>query len=140
MPKKFNLEIITPIRRFLKTEAEAVTVSTPDGEIGILAGHMSMAVALSIGELKIKTDGTWRSAFQSEGFLIVRTNEVLIFAQTCEWPEEIDIARAEEAKNRAIEKMHRKQSMYEHRHTGISLTRALTRLKIGKSKHNTGDL
>ncbi len=135
MPKNFKLEVITPIRQFLLTDAEAVTVLCPDGELTVLADHAPMAAALSVGALKIKENGVWRTAFQSEGFLVVRPDEVLIFAQTCEWPEEIDLARAEEAMNRALEKLRHKQSIYEHKHTGISLTRALTRLKIGRNQN-----
>ncbi|MHB1150807.1 MAG: ATP synthase F1 subunit epsilon [Eubacteriales bacterium] len=135
MPNNFKLEVITPVRQFLQADVEAATILCLDGEITILANHAPMVAALKIGALKIKENGTWRSAFQSEGFIVVRPDEVLIFAQTCEWPEEIDIARAEEAMNRALEKLRHKQSINEHKHTGISLTRALTRLKIGKN-HN----
>lgn len=87
MPKNFKLEIITPERQFYGTEAEAVTFVCPDGEMTVLADHAPMVAALCVSELKIKEKGAWRSAFQSEGFIVVRPDEVLIFAQTCEWPE-----------------------------------------------------
>jgi F-type H+-transporting ATPase subunit epsilon len=136
MSKPFKFEVITPVRQFYQTEAEAVTVVCPDGEITVLADHAPMVAALCVSELKIKESGVWRSAFQSEGFIVVRPDEVIIFAQTCEWPEEIDVARAEEAMKRAQEKLRQKQSIFETRHTGISLTRAITRLKISKNHNN----
>lgn len=136
MSKAFKLEVITPIRQFLQADVEAVTVLCLDGDLTVLANHAPMVAALSIGVLKIKENGIWRSAFQSEGFIVVRPDETLIFAQTCEWPEEIDLARAEEAMNRAMDKLRHKQSINEHKHTGISLTRALTRLKIGRNPNN----
>jgi F-type H+-transporting ATPase subunit epsilon len=136
MSNTFKLEVITPIRQFYKTEAEAVTAVCLDGEITVLAGHAPMVAALTVSELKIKENGIWRSAFQSEGFIVVRPDEVMIFAQTCEWPEEIDVNRAEEAMKRAQEKLRQKQSIFETRHTSISLTRAITRLKISKNHNN----
>ncbi len=135
MSKNFKLEVITPVRQFLQSDVEAVTVLCLDGELTVLANHTPMVASLSIGSLKIKENGVWRTAFQSEGFIVVRPDEVLIFAQTCEWPEEIDVIRAEEAMNRALDKLRHEQSIQEHKHTGISLTRALTRLKISKH-HN----
>lgn len=136
MSNSFKLEVITPIREFYKTDAQAVTVVCLDGEITVLAGHAPMVAALTVSELKIKENGVWRSAFQSEGFIVVRSDKVMIFAQTCEWPEEIDVARAEEAMKRATEKLRQKQSIFESRHTGISLTRAMTRLKISRNLNN----
>lgn len=90
----FKLEIITPEKQFLETQAEAVTVKCPDGELTVLKGHQPMIAAISIGELKIKENGQWRSAIGSQGFMEVRPDEVIIFTQACEWPEEVDEARA----------------------------------------------
>ncbi len=135
MSRSFKLEIITPTREFLEITAEAVSATTLDGEITVLAGHAPMVAALGIGELKCKEiGGAWRKAFHSEGFLEVRPDEVLIFAQACEWPEEIDVKRAESARERALEKLRQKQSMYEYHHTSISLARAMTRLKLTQGR------
>ena len=135
MSRPFKLEIITPTREFLEITAEAVSATTPDGEITVLAGHAPMVAALSIGELKCKEiGGVWKKAFHSEGFMEVRPDEVLIFAQACEWPEEIDVKRAESARERALEKLRQKQSIYEYQHTNISLARAMARLKLTKGR------
>ena len=70
MSRSFKLEIITPTREFLEITAEAVSATTLDGEITVLAGHAPMVAALGIGELKCKEiGGAWRKAFHSEGFL-----------------------------------------------------------------------
>ncbi len=137
MARTFKLEIMTPTREFLQTEAEVVTVTCVDGELSVLAGHTPMVAALGVGTLKLKENDEWREAFHSVGFLEVRSDEVLIFAQTCEWPEEIDDRRAEEAKERAVAKLNQKLSAIEHRQTAISLTRAMTRLKVkGSHEHH----
>ena len=134
MEKQFRLEIITPTRQFLETSAEAITVTCNDGELSVLSGHAPLVVALDIGELRIKENGNWRSAFHSEGFMEVRPDEVLVFSQACEWPEEIDVARAERALERSTEKLRQQQSIFENRHTKISLTRAMVRLKVSQTK------
>lgn len=95
------LEIITPEKQFLKQEVEAVSCRTAEGELGILKNHQPLAAAIEIGELRFKINGEWKSAFNSEGFIEVRPDEVLIFVQSCERPEDIDIARAEAARQRA---------------------------------------
>lgn len=132
--KTFKLEIITPTREFLETEAVALTFNSTDGEITILKGHMPMVASLGIGELKIRDENGVKVAFHSEGFVEVRPDEVLVFSQACEWPDEIDISRAESAKERAMERLRQKQSILENRQTAISLARAMVRLKLSKKQ------
>ena len=132
--KPFKLEIITPSREFLEGTAESVTVTCPDGELTVWAGHAPMAAALDVGTLRVRIDGRQREAFHSEGFIEVRPDEVIIFSQACEWPDEIDYIRAENAKERVLEKLRQKQSIYEYRHNAITLARAMTRLKMKGKK------
>ncbi len=132
--KTFKLEIITPTREFLETEAVALTFNSTDGEVTVLEGHIPMVAALGIGELKIRDESGVKVAFHSEGFVEVRPDEVLVFSQACEWPDEIDISRAESARERALERLRQKQSILENRQTAISLTRAMVRLKLSKKQ------
>ena len=128
----FLLEIITPEKQFFKGEAEQIICETESGKLGILKGHQTMVSALEIGEIQIKVNGEWKIACISEGFMEVRSDEVVIFSQSCEWPEEIDIARAEEQKRNALDKIEHAQNLKEHRHNEISLARAMARLKVKK--------
>ena len=132
MPNLFNLKILTPEREFLDSDIEAVTVNAPDGEFTILAGHIPVIMPVSVGNIKIKRDGVWESAVNSDGFLEVTGQGTIIFVQTCEHPEEIDIRRAEQAKKRAEEQLRQKQSMSEYTSSKLSLARAMARLKITK--------
>lgn len=129
---EFLLEIITPEKHFFKGTVEQITCQTEEGELGILKGHQTMVASLEIGEIKINSKGEWKSAFISEGFMEVRNDEVIIFSQCCEWPEEIDGIRAEESRRRALDKIEHAQNLKEHRHNEISLARAMARLKIKK--------
>lgn len=131
---EFLLEIITPEKQFFKGMVQQITCQTSDGELGILKGHQTMVAALEIGQISIKAEGEWKSAFISVGFMEVRRDEVVIFTQTCEWPEEIDAARAEEARKRALDHIKHAQNIKEHRKNEISLARAMARLKVKNSR------
>ena len=103
--KLFKLEVLTPERLFLRHEVQALTFAAPDGQITVLAGHAPMVAAVDVGEMRVKMHDEWRVIATTEGFVEVRPDEVLMFVQAAEWPDEIDIARAKEAKERAEERL-----------------------------------
>ena len=134
MAKLFNLKILTPEREFFDGEVEAVNMSTLDGKVEILADHTPFIMPVEVGTISIKQDGEWKDSVNSEGFMEVRRNGVIIYVQTCEHPEEIDIRRAEEARRRAEELLRQQQSMSEYKQSKIALARAMARLKITVTK------
>ncbi|MBQ8297152.1 MAG: ATP synthase F1 subunit epsilon [Ruminococcus sp.] len=134
MAKSFHLEIIASDRLFYKGECEHLVITALDGMLGILPGHEALVTALPTGELKYMVDGKWKYAAISEGFMEVMPEYTIILTDTCELPEEIDIVRAEEAKQRAEEKMRSKQSIMEYYHTQAALNKAMNRLKVSQ-KH-----
>ena len=70
------------------------------------------------------------------GSIEIVNNRVTLLVESVERPEEIDIARAQEAKERALEKIRQKQSIQEYYHTQASLSRAMARLRVGhRQKH-----
>ena len=125
----FELSIMTPERQFFSGQVEALTVTGIDGQMTVLAGHAPMVVSLDIGEISIKQDGTWRLAVNTEGFMEVMGVSVVMFVQACEWPEDIDVRRAEEAKHRAEERIRQRQSILESQTSKIALARAMVRLR-----------
>jgi len=131
MSKLFNLKILTPEREFFDGDVEGVTAFAPDGNLMILAEHAPLITPINIGKIAIKKDGVWDESVNSEGFMEVRKDGVVIFVQTCEHPEEIDARRAEEARKRAEEKLRQKQSMSEYKQSKIALARAMARLQMG---------
>lgn len=132
MTATFDLEIVTPERKFFAGEVEAVILRTTDGEMGILKGHIPMVVAVDIGPIRIKKEGEWLMAVLTEGFMEVKQHKTVILTDTAEWPEEIDASRAEEAKKRAEERLQRKISEAEFIRSRAALARAMARLKIKK--------
>lgn len=134
MAKSFHLEIIASDRIFYQGDCEHLVITAIDGLIGIMYGHEPLVTSLPIGELKYMVNGEWRYASISEGFIQVMPESSIILADSCELPEEIDIKRAEEARQRAEEKLKQKQSIMEYYHTQTALNRAMNRLKISQ-KH-----
>lgn len=131
----FELSIMTPERQFFSGAVEALTITGIDGQVTVLAGHAPMVVSLAVGEISIKQDGVWREAVNSEGFMEVLQDSVVVFVQACEWPEDIDMRRAEEAKHRAEERIRQRQSIWENKSSKIALARAMVRLRAGRRYH-----
>ncbi|MBQ6168946.1 MAG: F0F1 ATP synthase subunit epsilon [Ruminococcus sp.] len=134
MAKTFHLEIIATDRIFFSGEVEHLVITAIDGLIGIMAGHEPLVTSLPTGELKYLVNGEWKYAAISEGFIQVMPDSSIILADTCELPEEIDIKRAQEARERAEERLRQKQSIKEYYETQAALNRAMNRLKISQ-KH-----
>jgi len=126
----FYLEILTPERNFYTDEVEALTLTTTDGELTVLAGHIPFTAPLVVGSIRICKDGSWREAFQSEGFFEVDRRGAHVFVQACEWAEDIDEVRAQEAERRARERLRSAGSQIEVEWTRIALSRAMHRLRL----------
>ena len=133
MPKLFNLKILTPEREFFDNYIEAVTITAPDGKVTILADHAPFVMPVTVGAISIKKDGVWEDSVNSDGFMEVHHDGVLIYVQSCEHPDEIDARRAEEARRRAEEDLRQKQSMSEYKQSKIALARAMARLRVSKT-------
>lgn len=132
----FYLKVIASDRTFFSGRSKAVTVPAPDGEIGIMAHHENVVIAITMGEMRI-TDAEDKviTAIVGTGFVQMMNNRVTVLVDTAELPEEIDIRRAKEAKERAEEQLRQKQSIQEYHHSQASLARAMSRLKL-TSKYN----
>lgn len=133
----FHLDILTPEHRFFEGEVQALTVDCADGQLTILRNHQPMVSTLAIGEIHIKLeDGTWRNAFNSEGFVEVNIfhENVTTYVQACEWPEDIDVNRAKAALERAERRLREQKSRIDNRRSQISLARAMARLRASSQR------
>ena len=134
MPTPFQLDILTPERAFYSGPAEGVAVTTPDGEFCVLAMHAPMVTPLEIGTIELNIAGQWKQAFISEGFMEVGHSRTVIFTQACEWPEDIDRRRAEEAAQRERERLRQQRSIREQKASQIALARAMARLRVTRGQ------
>ena len=132
MASTFRLQIIAPDRIFYDDEVEMVAVSTQDGGLGVLARHIPLVAPLIIGSVKIKKGGQSREAAISEGFIQVKRDYTRVITDSAEWPEEIDVERAEAAKKRAEELLRSQKSHIDIMRAEAALQRAIIRLRVAR--------
>ena len=129
----FFLNILCPEKDFFKGEVGEIIFATPEGSIGIMAGHAPLFAAVSEGVAEIFTDGEWRTAAVGQGFCEIGEDKSEFYLDTAEWADEIDIVRAREALERAEQRIHSILSRQEYLRTQSAMSRALVRLKDAKN-------
>ena len=130
----FKLEIVTAERMVFSEDVSAVIAWGVGGQLGILPHHAPLMTILQPGDLLIRRDHEEEYLAISGGFLEVRPDKVTILADACERVDEIDIARAEEAKKRAQETMKVAPLAAEAATAEAALRRSLARLKVAERK------
>ena len=131
----FGLKIIASDRVFYEGRCRKLILPAPDGEMGILANHENMVIAINVGDARMEVEeDSWVDVAVGAGFAEIVNNRVTVLVDTAERPEEIDVRRAEEAKEHAEEQMRQKQSIQEYYRTQASLARAMNRLKVSQGK------
>lgn len=134
MASTFRLQIVTPSRMFYDDEVEMTIVRTIEGDLGIMKNHMLMVAPLKIGKVRIKKDGQFKEAAISEGFVQIESDYTRIITDSAEWPEEIDVKRAEEAKERAERRLAAGKSDIDRLRAEIALKKAINRLDVSDEK------
>ncbi len=126
----FTLKIITPERVFYENQVSMVEMNTTEGEIGVYKRHVPTTVIISPGILTItEPDGTKEAALHA-GFAEILQDEVVIMAEIIEWPDEINLERAEAARNRAEERLRSKTPETDVLRAETALQRALARIEV----------
>src|SRR5579884_3252928 len=125
-----HVEVVTAERELYNGEADMVRAPGSEGQLGILPSHAPLLTTLAPGELNIKLRGAEEPIFVSGGFLEVFENHVTVLADAAEHAEEIDQARAEEARRLAAERLAQATSDVERAELTASLERAMVRLRI----------
>lgn len=129
---QFTLKIITPERVFYQDEVEMVEFNTTEGEVGIYARHVPTTLIVSPGILTITKDGAVKNAALHAGFAEILQDRVTILAEIIEWPDEIDLKRAEAAYNRAKERLEKKSGDTDVIRAEIALKKSLARINVLK--------
>jgi F-type H+-transporting ATPase subunit epsilon len=138
MAGKIKFKIVTPERIVFEEEVDQVTLPTQEGEITVLPNHIPLISVLQAGELVAKKDGEEIAMAVSGGMVEVQKNELTVLADTAERAEEIDLARAEEARRRAEKLKEEKVRADETEYAAVAATleKNLARIKVAK-KHLT---
>ena len=135
MAKTFKFEVVTPEKVFYSSDVDMIIFNREDGEMGVMADHMPMVVAVDVGMLKIIKDGMYKFAAISEGFIQITDKGVTAIVDAAGWPEDIDVERAERAKKIAEDKLkeYRKNKEMETL-LKLSIVRANNRIKVAKNR------
>jgi F-type H+-transporting ATPase subunit epsilon len=132
---KIRLDIVTAERLVYSENVDEVVAPGVEGELGILPEHSPLMTMLAPGELMVKQDGSEVNLAVSGGFMEVRPDRIIILADTAERAEEIDLARAEEARRRAEQAKAEAPAGAESALAAeAALQRALARLKVARRR------
>jgi len=126
----FQLEIVTPTKLLDEGQVEHVRCPGLDGSFGVMASHREAIIALGVGEIKVTQNGKDHFLATSGGFAEITREKVELLLETYERTEEIDTSRAENALQRAEERI--KAGGTDTIRNKASLERATNRLKVSK--------
>ena len=134
MADTFQLEIVTPTRLMVKEAAEEAQIPGSNGYLGILPGHAPLITELAVGVITYKASGATHTLSVAWGFAEVLPDKVTILAETAERPQEIDVERAQKAKDRAEQRLKSSDPQVDYTRAEDALQRAETRLNVAKEK------
>lgn len=128
--KLMDVKIMAPDRIFYKGQVSFIEFNTTEGIVGIYPKHIPMTVVISPGVLKlVEENGDTKEAALHSGFVEVLGESITILAESVEWPEEIDIRRADEARIRAERRI--KDDSQDMNRAELALKRSVVRMQLG---------
>ena len=136
---KLSVDVITAERVvYSDVDIDVVVAPGTAGELGILPSHAPLITSLAPGELRIRKGNEETNMVVTGGFLEVRDDKVVILAEAAERAEEIDTARAEEARRRASQLLAAREGTVDLARVEAELRRSLVRLKVAERKRKRG--
>ena len=129
-PDNLAFEIVTPERLVLAEEVDEVVLPSVEGYMGVRPGHTPLLARLEVGEIAYRIGTKEKYLAVSGGFAEVLRSGVSILAETCESAEQIDVERANRAKERAEARFKADASESEFKRTEISLKKAISRIRV----------
>lgn len=133
----FELTIVTAEKQAYSEQVESIVAPGADGELGILPNHTSLLTQLKSGELRIRKNGQESTLVLTGGFMEVIQNKATILADTAERDEEIDLERAEEALQRAEERIASATADMDLERALASVNRAQVRIRVARRKRSS---
>ena len=129
---QLRIDIVTPYGVLFSDDAISCIAKGLDGKFQILSSHAALLSNIALGEIKIDTNNTTRKLATSGGFLEVKDNNISIIVETAEWSDEINVERAKKSKERAENRLKRKEDIDITR-AKLALVRSLNRLNIASN-------
>jgi F-type H+-transporting ATPase subunit epsilon len=130
----FKVEIITPDRIFFTGEADFLEFTSSDGELGVYRDHIPLTTVLAPGIVTIHNGEEEKQAAVHAGFAEILGDKVTLLAELAEWPDEIDVPRAEAAKGRAEQRLAEHSENLDVMRAELALRKALVRIDAAGQK------
>ncbi len=130
--REFQVEIICPDRVFYTGVATMIEINTVEGEVGILKGHIPVTTIVSPGFVTITNDAEQKEALVHSGFVEILPDKVSVMAEVAEWPDEIDLGRAQAARERAEKRLAERRDNLDVARAELALRKALLRIDAKK--------
>ena len=128
----FELKIIKPDGLFFEGEASFLEFTSVEGKMGVYANHIPLTTILEPCVVKIYSGDEKKKAAVIGGFIEIQKTKITILAEDAHWPDEIDVARAEAAKQRAEEFLAKKESGTDLVRAEAALKRSMARINAAK--------
>jgi F-type H+-transporting ATPase subunit epsilon len=138
LPTKLHLEIVTPDRALVREQVDEVQVPGAAGHIGILPGHAPLLATLQVGELWYRVGQAKHYATVAGGFVEVLPDAVTVLANIAERAAEIDVQRAEAARQRAEQRLSRPSPDLDFERARVALMKSLVRLQAATRARTRG--
>jgi F-type H+-transporting ATPase subunit epsilon len=130
LPEKLRLEIATPDHLVLTEGVDEVILPSVEGYMGVRPGHAPLLAALDVGEIAYRIGSEEKYLACSGGFAEVLADSVSVLAETAEPAEEIDVERAERARERAESRLKTDLAEREFNRAEVALKRAISRIRV----------
>ena len=128
----FELKIIEPDGMFFEGEGEFLEFTSVEGQMGVYKNHIPLTTILEPCVVKIHANGETKKAAVLGGFIEIQKERITILAEDANWPEEIDVERAKAAKQRAEERLGKRESGTDIVRAEAALKRAMARIGAAK--------
>ena len=135
MANTIKLEIVTPHATVYSEDVDMVTLPGIDGQMGILPHHIRLMTQLVPGEMIVHKNGQVRFLAVGEGLIEITSDRVSIVTDMAVASENIDEAKAEEARQRAAARLREKISSAEVASVNAALVRSLAQLRVKRRHH-----
>ena len=130
LPTSLALEIVTPDRAIVSQQVDEVQLPGSEGYFGVLPGHTPFLASLQVGEMWYRIGQQKHYLAIAFGFAEILPDRVTVLAHIAERAEDIDVSRAESAKQRAEQRVSRTQPDMDFERARVALLKALTRLQV----------
>lgn len=128
----FELKIIKPDGTFYEGQAKFLEFTSVEGKMGVYKNHIPLTTILEPCVMKIHMEEEVKKAAVMGGFIEILKERITVLAEDANWPEEIDVARAEQAKLRAEDKLAHKEAGWDVLRAEVALKKSIARINAVK--------